>query len=175
MTRVVTQESAATATESALSISMHEGPCSEYFGRCLYEREIPSHDDLVTPLVVRTTEFLAREGLIEDAERQATQLCLTEALRNGVLHGNRKRFDCKVRLRVYQRVDAWSILVEDEGGGFDAKDLSGGSEEDSLWKSSGRGIRILQHYMDRVSFYCGGSVLLMEKTARDTVSADSEG
>jgi serine/threonine-protein kinase RsbW len=152
---------------STRSRTKHTFPVSseppEIPGEVILEREIPSDAALVTPAVVRTVEVLFGEEIVPPGSREKVQLCLVEALRNAVSHGNRSDFSKKVRLRVFATPREWGFLVEDEGEGFDPNAVPDPSGEDLLWNESGRGLHILRHYMDRVEFFSGGSALLLAK------------
>ena len=109
-------------------------------GAIVYEREIPSDVALVHPLVVRTIEFLHEESLFVPRDESRIALCLAEALVNGVVHGNKKEFAKKVRLKVFVGDREWGFLVEDEGEGFDLASVPDPRKCDGLWTESGRGI-----------------------------------
>ncbi|MEM7233906.1 MAG: ATP-binding protein [Planctomycetota bacterium] len=127
----------------------------------ILEKEIPGDTAFVAPLTVRTVDFLVRRGLIEEDSRERMQLCLTEALRNAVLHGNRGEFSKRVVLRVFTTSKEWGMLIEDEGDGFDWEAVPDPLESEGVWGESGRGLRILRHYMDRVEHYAGGTAVLL--------------
>jgi len=129
----------------------------------VFEKEIPSHLELITVLVVRAVDHLLREELIEFGFREKAQLVFTEALRNAVGHGNRGDFQRKATLRIYASDQRWGAIIEDEGEGFDVEQRFSSSVEDGLWGQSGRGLRILGHCMDVVTFFDGGRSVLLER------------
>lgn len=144
-------------------VRFHENPPPE-LGRVILEREIPSEIALVTPLIIRVTDFLLTGSVIPMDFKNKLQLCLDEALRNAVLHGNKREFSKKVKLKAFVGELHWGILIEDEGDGFSREILPTESlNEDSVWGESGRGIHLMEHYMDEVDYYCGGRVLVMAK------------
>jgi serine/threonine-protein kinase RsbW len=131
--------------------------------RVVLEKVIPSDAALITPLILRTVAFLLRERLIEPELQEKMQICLVEALRNAVTHGNRNDFSKRVRLRVLLDDVDWGLLVEDQGAGFDPAGVFKADEADSLWGERGRGILIMRHYMDCLEYYSGGRALLLTR------------
>lgn len=135
-----------------------------HLGEAIHEREIPSALELIAPLVIRLNAFLQERGLVaEEEEEKALALCLDEALRNAILHGNGSDFEKKVRVRVFQDPTMWWIAIEDEGPGFSPEQIPDPEDESFLWREGGRGIRLIEHYMDEVRFYRSGSCLVMGK------------
>ncbi len=132
-------------------------------GRLILEREIPSEDALVTPLVVRLAEFLVKEGLIVEKERNRIGLCIEEACLNAVAHGNKRDFKKLVRVKIYLNDLSWSIRVDDEGNGFDLSKVPSPVSEHGMWGERGRGLSLISLYMDKVVYYHNGSTLVMSK------------
>lgn len=76
------------------------------------------------------------------------RLCLEEALVNAVRHGNQGDVNRRVRLDMEGRGDLCMIQVCDEGGEFHVDDVAL-PESDQM---GGRGICLIRHYMEHVSF-----------------------
>lgn len=98
-------------------------------------------------------------------------MALREALANAIKHGNKlnpeKRVFVTIKLEEGQEL---TMVVEDEGEGFDPGKLSDPRSPENLLKESGRGVFYIRHFMDEVSFSRsarGGSrVELKKKLAR---------
>ncbi len=145
------------------NVRFHSGPPPNH-GRVILEREIPSEIALVTPLIIRVTEFLLEGNVIPLDFKNKFQLCLDEALRNSIIHGNQRDFSKKVKLAAFVDDAHWGVVVEDEGNGFSPDRIPADPNNDhSIWGESGRGIHLIEHYMDEVDYYQGGSVLVMAK------------
>ncbi len=149
--------------ELTARIAVHKGPLPD-LGQVILEREIPSESALVTPLVVRAVELLRTEGLLRQGEESRIGLCLEEALQNAVKHGNKKDFKKKVRFQLFVGESEWTVVVTDEGQGFDPNQVRNPLQADGLWGETGRGLYLMSHYMDRVDYYNGGSTLILAKT-----------
>jgi serine/threonine-protein kinase RsbW len=93
----------------------------------------------------------------------AINLALEEALANAINHGN--RLDPKKQVRVWARVEAkqCEIIVEDEGPGFDRGRVPDPTETENLEKCSGRGILLIEAYMNFAEWTHGGRRLRMIK------------
>jgi len=158
----MTERPAKTSSTISLPIGFHAG-APPAVGPVILEREIPSDVALVAPLIIRATDFLCEEGILSEEFKNKFQLCLDEALRNAVIHGNRRDFSKKVKLRAFADASRWGVVVEDEGSGFALERVPDPLTEKSLWGEGGRGLHLMAHYMDQVDYYFGGRVLVMEK------------
>jgi len=143
-------------------IGFHQEPPPS-LKKVILEREIPSDVALVTPLIIRVSEFLVKEELLRADFTNKFQLCLDEALRNAVIHGNRRDFQKKVRMRVFADESRWGVAIEDEGKGFVLEKVPDPLADKSLWTEGGRGLHLMAYYMDQVDYYSGGKVLVMVK------------
>ncbi len=141
----------------------HPGPPPD-LGKVIQEREIPSEVALATPLIIRATEFLLEENLVAPDFKNKFQVCLEEALRNAIIHGNKRDFSKKVKMKAFVNDTHWGVVVEDEGEGFAGDELPDPMADEGVWGESGRGIHLIEHYMDEVDYYCGGRTLVMAKT-----------
>jgi serine/threonine-protein kinase RsbW len=76
----------------------------------------------------------------------------TEAINNGILHGNKS--DPKKSVFVTCSYDRHSLVfrVKDQGKGFKPENVPDPLEEKNLLKTSGRGIFLMRSLMDKVAF-----------------------
>ena len=86
-----------------------------------------------------------------------------EALRNAMVHGNKQSPDKKVLVETDIKEDQVIISVEDEGEGFDIKDLPDPTLDENLLKESGRGVYLILHLMDEVKYENEGRRVVMIK------------
>ncbi|MDD3905274.1 MAG: ATP-binding protein [Candidatus Omnitrophica bacterium] len=93
-------------------------------------------------------------------------LCIEEAVRNAIIHGNRS--DLKLQVKVDYSIDGDNIAVEveDEGAGFQPARVPDPTEECNITKESGRGLHLIVRLMDRVEFNKRGNRIRMEKSLR---------
>jgi len=57
----------------------------------------------------------------------------------------------------------WGLVISDEGPGFQPKDLPDPTSPAGLWQEHGRGLMIMCHYMDEVSYFDNGRTLRLIK------------
>jgi len=86
-----------------------------------------------------------------------------EALRNAMIHGNRNEPAKKVRIETEITDEYVQITVEDEGQGFDPGNLPDPTLDENLLKEGGRGVYLIKHLMDEVTFEKGGRRIIMKK------------
>ncbi len=86
----------------------------------------------------------------------AIKLSLEEALVNAIKHGN--RHDKKKMVHVSASITAkkCEISVEDEGLGFVRKCVPDPTADENIDKCSGRGILLMESYMDEVKWTKNG-------------------
>ncbi|MFZ1080763.1 MAG: ATP-binding protein [Candidatus Kryptoniota bacterium] len=109
----------------------------------------------------RKTAFKEVEGKLErifgtlhlsESDKHNLLVSATEAMNNAMSHGNRNDPAKKVMLDVDYGNDEVTLIVEDEGDGFNPKDLADPLLPENLLKPSGRGIHIMKSLMDSVVF-----------------------
>ena len=133
-------------------------------GELIFERSFVSSDEAKNVALGELLEALQGRALIMDEpDELRTRLCLDEALRNAVMHGNKFIADKTVRVRAYDAPAAWSVLVEDEGGGFREEDLPDPDAPENLLEEGGRGVHLIRSIMDEVSYWKNGSALLIAR------------
>ena len=92
-----------------------------------------------------------------------------EALDNAVVHGNQENPERKVRIRCRcQPGNEISIVVTDQGEGFDFETILRNGITLDPGSEHGRGLQLMKAYMDDVHFERGGSEVHMRKRARTT-------
>ncbi len=95
-------------------------------------------------------------GFPED-ELHRIAMAVREAMVNAVVHGNRYSARKKVRLRVVQGPGRITITVGDEGEGFEMETVPDPLSEENLLRHSGRGLLLIQAFMDAVDVKKVGS------------------
>lgn len=93
----------------------------------------------------------------------AIKLALEEALINAIKHGNKLDPAKQVRIEAKISPRQAEIAIEDQGAGFDRCGVPDPTLEENLHKCSGRGILLIEAYMDRVEYSKGGRRLRMVK------------
>ncbi len=121
-----------------------------------------SYDD------AREVQTLIRDELdkarFDDDSQFAIKLALEESLINAIKHGNKLDRTKQVHVEWKITPQFAEIIIEDEGPGFDRDTVPNPTEEDNLEKLTGRGLLLIESYMDSVEYSKGGRrVKLMKK------------
>jgi serine/threonine-protein kinase RsbW len=150
-------------------------------GRTLLEVDawIASEVKAISPLVERLMRLIERSHCAA-GDGDAVQLALREALNNAVVHGNRLDARKLVHVRIHCKVGKGiSLIVSDQGQGFDARTIPDPLAVENLEADHGRGIHLMKLAMDDVSFRQGGTEVHMCKrlacNARGDGRSDSRG
>jgi serine/threonine-protein kinase RsbW len=102
------------------------------------------------------------QGLSCD-ELFAIHLAVEEALMNAHKHGNRKSSEKTVVVEYSITPEKFDISVTDEGQGFDPSRIPDPREGSNISKDSGRGVLLMQSYMDIVEYNKSGNRVHMVK------------
>jgi serine/threonine-protein kinase RsbW len=93
----------------------------------------------------------------------AVKISLEEALINAIKHGNKLDNKKKVIVEANITPQQTEIIVEDEGPGFNRAEVPDPTAEENLLKCSGRGILLMETYMDQVEYSKSGRRVRMIK------------
>jgi serine/threonine-protein kinase RsbW len=119
----------------------------------------------VSPLVDWLMNLIAASGCVR-GEEEFVELALREALSNAMLHGNRADASKLVHVRCHCDCDkGLSVIVRDQGQGFDPNKVPDPLALENLGAEHGRGIHLMKLAMDEVSFERGGTEVHMRKKA----------
>jgi anti-sigma regulatory factor (Ser/Thr protein kinase) len=131
---------------------------------CQLNLVIPA-DPAAIPRVVEGVQQLLQTKRWPEEEIAKVELALQEALANAVRHGCKgdatKHVQCVVSCDANQEV---VIVVRDPGPGFDPTAIPNPLVGDNIFKSSGRGVFLINQLMDEVAFRDGGRELQMRKS-----------
>jgi serine/threonine-protein kinase RsbW len=91
------------------------------------------------------------------------RLALEEALVNAIKHGNNLDKSKKVHIAYGVRPERFDIRITDEGPGFDPEDVPDPTAFENLERPCGRGLMLMRHYMNVVTFGPRGKPVHMSK------------
>ena len=91
------------------------------------------------------------------------KLCVEEALRNAMVHGNRSDKGLVVKVSYRIDKDRFEAVVEDEGSGFDPEKVPDPTVEENMLKYGGRGVYLIKRLMDEVEYNDRGNRVKMVK------------
>src|ERR1700730_14464996 len=129
---------------------------------------MPSEIQAISPTLDRLMRLIEGLQCIPGAERDV-ELALRQALVNAVVHGNQKDPEKKVHIRCRCGPGKEiSIVVTDQGKGFDLEKTAGNGLTPDPAAEHGRGIPLMKAYMDDMHFERDGSEVHMRKRARNS-------
>jgi serine/threonine-protein kinase RsbW len=108
------------------------------------------------------------EAFVKDVEASAElseevggniMLLLSEAVTNGIIHGNKQNPDKNVVVEAKVKEHVVEILVTDQGDGFDPEDIPNPLAEENLLKTGGRGVYLMKEFADEVWYNDKGNQL----------------
>jgi serine/threonine-protein kinase RsbW len=99
---------------------------------------------------------IQKKASLNDDETSSLMLLLSEAVTNGIEHGN--KFEPTKTIEIVIEVSEKSIIstVTDEGDGFDPKSTKDPLKEENLLIPGGRGIFLLEEMSDHVEYLDNG-------------------
>ncbi len=105
-------------------------------------------------------------------------MALREGMANAIKHGNRLDPGKRILVTFGGGDDDLTIVIGDEGEGFDPAQISDPLAPENQLKTSGRGIFYIRTFMDEVSFARGergGTLLTMKKRLKNPDIPKGEG
>jgi serine/threonine-protein kinase RsbW len=129
----------------------------------IFSEVLRSDTGVVEAAVSRLLEALVAHNCV-NGQCSAVEVALREALANAILHGNEKNARKKVELDCLKHDDgSVTLVVRDEGEGFDPASIPDPTLPENIYNASGRGIYLIRSFMDEVRFRRGGSEIRMKK------------
>ncbi len=116
-----------------------------------YSLEIESDpNNLIT--VEEFVNYFAKDLGLDDEKMNGLLLSVTEATTNAIIHGNKSDKSKHVFINVTANEKLLTIVVRDEGVGFNPSDVPDPTHPDNLLKDSGRGLYLMRVYMDELHY-----------------------
>jgi serine/threonine-protein kinase RsbW len=90
----------------------------------------------------------AQEVGFDEDDLHKIGMSVRECMVNAVVHGNRYNARKKVHVMIQRTSDRLAVVIQDEGEGFDMGDLPDPLANENLLRHSGRGLLLIQAFMD---------------------------
>ena len=133
----------------------------EPFGETLFDMTIPTQLSLKTALVFRMLKTLVTRRHLPAAANHRAELCFEEAITNAMVHGNRLDPGREVHVILCADGERWGAIVEDQGDGFKPSDVPDPNDLESVMRETGRGILLMDGYLDELLYSRKGNRVLM--------------
>ena len=124
--------------------------------------KVPSEAKFVRKVSTGILSGIDRYGIGESGIFDI-KLCIEEALRNAMVHGNNSDKALHVTTSYWVDKGVLNIEIEDEGSGFDHAALADPTTALHILKNSGRGVYLIKKLMDSAEYNDKGNRLLMKK------------
>ena len=134
------------------------------------EFELPSDLGLMNGVLEYLQERVAKLGLIKP-ERSNLFIALDEAFVNAVKHGNKNDPSKLLKITAELSPNEAAFTVEDEGEGFDIREIPDPCDPANLFRTSGRGVLLIYNIMDEVEYNAQGNRVKMIKRPDAPVKA----
>jgi len=126
------------------------------------EFELPSDLALMNGVLEYLQDRVAKLGLIKP-DRSNLFVALDEAFVNAVKHGNKNDPTKLLRITAELSPNEASFTVEDEGEGFNVREIPDPCDPANLFRTSGRGVLLIYNIMDEVEYNEQGNRVKMVK------------
>jgi len=126
------------------------------------ELSLRSEVSAISPFV-DTLMRLIRKCQWVPGNEEDVEIAFREALANAVIHGNHEDPGKQVYVGCRGGTGEVSIVIRDEGQGFDPGNVPDPTAPENIKSSHGRGIYLMKTLMDEVRFERGGTVVYMRK------------
>lgn len=125
----------------------------------LYTLQLPSRIDSITIVENFIDELSAKYGFSDELYANVLT-CLSEAVINAIVHGNRESLEKKVYINLEVIEDKRLIFtISDEGDGFDFNNLPDPTAPENIENLTGRGVFIIKKLADQCIFNSKGNEL----------------
>lgn len=98
-------------------------------------------------------------------------VALTEAVNNALQHGNKANPDKNIEISFKMKNGRIYFTVKDSGPGFDYNNLPDPTDPSNIEKPTGRGIFLMKHLSDNVTFEENGSKVILEFNLNKSTAA----
>jgi len=136
------------------------------------EFELPSDLSLMDGVLEYLQERVSKLGLIQP-ERSNLFIALDEAFVNAVKHGNKNNPNKLLKITAELSPKEACFTVEDEGEGFNVRNIPDPCDPANLFRTSGRGVLLIYNIMDEVEYNAQGNRVKMVKRPDTSQSTNS--
>jgi serine/threonine-protein kinase RsbW len=133
----------------------------------MIEFELPSDLSLMNGILQYLLDRVSKLGIVTP-ERSNLFIALDEAFVNAVKHGNKNDPTKLLRVTAELSPREACFTVEDEGEGFNVKEIPDPCDPANLFKTSGRGVLLIYNIMDEVEYNAQGNRVKMVKRPEDS-------
>ncbi|HNV95170.1 MAG TPA: ATP-binding protein [Bacteroidales bacterium] len=113
-------------------------------------------------IIERLVDELTQQYQINSEIYGNMLVSMVEAVNNAIIHGNKLDENKSVEVEYEIENGIFTFSIKDEGNGFDYKKLPDPTTPENIEKPHGRGIFLISHLVDELSFEDNGSKLCVK-------------
>jgi len=98
---------------------------------------------------------------LPEEKLHALLVSVTEAVNNGIIHGNKNDESKTVTLTCSKKGKTLTVKVKDEGEGFKPDEIANPLQEENLLRTGGRGVFLMKAFMHSVTYNKSGTEVTM--------------
>ncbi|MBI9066290.1 MAG: ATP-binding protein [Salinivirgaceae bacterium] len=125
------------------------------------EIRIPSRIENISMIENLIDEVSIELGLVADLYGNVL-IAVIEAVTNAIVHGNKLQEDKFVSIWLKSENTNLEVKIQDEGNGFEFDNVPDPTKPDNVEKPDGRGVFLMKHLADGISFDKGGSIVVLK-------------
>ena len=129
-------------------------------------RQLKSDPAECAELIRDLMESLRSRDWTED-DCFAVRMAVEEAVMNGMKHGNQLDDSKTIDVEIKLTDDRFWARISDEGGGFSLDDVPDPTKRENLEKCSGRGVKLIQSFVDSCQYNKAGNTVELVKFKSD--------
>ncbi len=126
----------------------------------IYKLSIPSSRKNIN-LVEEFFRTMNDKFQLPEEKLHALLVSVTEAVNNGVIHGNKNNESKYVTLSCSMKGKTLTVKVKDEGEGFAPDAVANPLKEENLLNTGGRGVFLMKAFMQSVKYNKKGNEVTM--------------
>lgn len=129
----------------------------------IFEKEIRSDPELLPELEELIIE-LAKKYNLNEEKLNSLALSFSEAASNSIVHGNKLDVNKKVKITIKVDKKKMTVIIKDEGKGFNLDSVPDPTKPENILMDSGRGIHIMRSFLNnlRYNFTPTGTEAILE-------------
>lgn len=123
----------------------------------IHNKEILPNSNSTLDLIETLVENVKKQYNIPTDLYYNILIAVSEAVNNAMKHGNKMDPNKSITFELYANPHELEIIVQDQGSGFDPSSIDDCTEENNLYKESGRGIFIMKSLSDNFEIITSGN------------------
>ncbi|MEL7499082.1 MAG: ATP-binding protein [Planctomycetota bacterium] len=127
-----------------------------------YDQQIASNPNNCSKVIELLLDQLSA-GDWSGKDTFGIHMAMEEAIMNAICHGNQRCETKHVHIEIEISDESFYARISDQGEGFKLEDVPDPTAIENLEKTSGRGVRLIQHFIDVVKYNENGNSVELKK------------